>query len=107
MFLSCGHELCCLCWPKVCASRECPLCRKTIQDGTTYEVRQQLGARTDRSQPVADETPFASVELANGSFGTKINAIVRHIVHLKDKDPTTKSIVFSTWKDVLCVCRCF
>ncbi|TFK67239.1 hypothetical protein BDN72DRAFT_843332 [Pluteus cervinus] len=36
-----------------------------------------------------------------GDYGSKIQTIVRHILHLKFTDPGTKSIVFSAWADSL------
>lgn len=35
-----------------------------------------------------------------GSFGSKIESLVRHLVWLQEQDPGTKSIVFSAWADV-------
>lgn len=36
----------------------------------------------------------------SGSFGSKIQSIVRHLVWLKEREPEAKSIVFSAWADV-------
>ena len=36
-----------------------------------------------------------------GSYGTKIQTLVRHILYLQFKEPGTKSIVFSAWADSL------
>ena len=38
---------------------------------------------------------------ATGSFGSKIDFMVRHILFLKRKDPKVKCIVFSQWKPLL------
>lgn len=37
----------------------------------------------------------------NGSFGTKIDTLARHILWLRENDPGTKSIVFSQYKNFL------
>ena len=36
-----------------------------------------------------------------GNYGSKIQAIVRHLLYLQVKDPGSKSIVFSAWADSL------
>lgn len=36
-----------------------------------------------------------------GSYGTKIETLVRHLMYLDDVDPGCKSIVFSAWADSL------
>jgi len=36
-----------------------------------------------------------------GDFGSKIQALIRHLAHLKITDPGAKSIVFSAWADSL------
>ena len=36
-----------------------------------------------------------------GSYGTKIDTLVRHLLYLQLADPGAKSIVFSAWEDSL------
>ena len=36
-----------------------------------------------------------------GSFGTKIDTLARHLLWIRDNDPGAKSIVFSQFKDFL------
>lgn len=36
-----------------------------------------------------------------GSYGTKIETLVRHLLYLEDIEPGCKSIVFSAWADSL------
>lgn len=36
-----------------------------------------------------------------GSYGTKIDTLVRHLLYLQVTEPGTKSIVFSAWEDSL------
>ena len=37
----------------------------------------------------------------NGSFGTKIDTLARHMLWIREHDPGAKSIVFSQFKDFL------
>ena len=36
-----------------------------------------------------------------GSWGSKLEAIVRYLLYLRVNEPTAKSLVFSQWEDVL------
>lgn len=36
-----------------------------------------------------------------GSYGTKIQTLVRHLLYLQIQEPGAKSIVFSAWADSL------
>ncbi|KAJ3177101.1 hypothetical protein HDU87_004593 [Geranomyces variabilis] len=36
-----------------------------------------------------------------GSFGTKLDTLIRHIKYLEQTDPTSKSLVFSQWEQLL------
>lgn len=36
-----------------------------------------------------------------GSYGSKIETLVKHVLYLQDSDPGSKSIVFSAWADSL------
>jgi E3 ubiquitin-protein ligase SHPRH len=38
---------------------------------------------------------------SNGSYGSKIQTLVRHLLHIQLVDPGAKSIVFSAWADSL------
>ena len=42
-----------------------------------------------------------------GSYGTKIETLVKHLLYLDDVDPGCKSIVFSAWADSLLSGSCF
>ena len=46
---------------------------------------------------------FAEIETIEsyGSYGTKIQTLVRHLLYLQIKEPGAKSIVFSAWADSL------
>lgn len=53
---------------------------------------------TDISSSVLRE--IKDVEL-NGSFGTKIDALSRHIIWLRQHDPEAKSIVFTQYRGMI------
>ena len=38
---------------------------------------------------------------SHGSFGSKIQTLVRHLLYLQVSDPGCKTIVFSAWADSL------
>ena len=50
-----------------------------------------------------DPVLFAEIQTMEtyGDFGSKIQALVRHLAYLKLKDPGAKSIIFSAWADSL------
>ncbi|KZT19573.1 hypothetical protein NEOLEDRAFT_1159005 [Neolentinus lepideus HHB14362 ss-1] len=50
-----------------------------------------------------DPALFEEIEKveSNGSYGSKIQTLVRHLLHIQDTDPGAKSIVFSAWADSL------
>lgn len=50
-----------------------------------------------------DKSVFEEIQKIDcfGSFGTKIETLVRHLLYLEEVDPGCKSIVFSAWADSL------
>jgi E3 ubiquitin-protein ligase SHPRH len=52
------------------------------------------------SMSVATMNEIKSIEL-EGSFGTKIDTICRHLIWLRENDPGAKSIIFSQYNDFL------
>ncbi|THH04137.1 hypothetical protein EW145_g5749 [Phellinidium pouzarii] len=50
-----------------------------------------------------DQEVFENIEKIDclGSYGTKVETLVRHLLYLDDVDPGCKSIVFSAWADSL------
>jgi len=50
-----------------------------------------------------DPTLFAEIQTmeSDGSYGSKIQTLVRHLLHIQLVDPGAKSIVFSAWADSL------
>ena len=50
-----------------------------------------------------DPSLFESIQMmeSHGSYGSKIQTLVRHLLYLQVSDPDSKSIVFSAWADSL------
>lgn len=50
-----------------------------------------------------DRETFENIQKIDclGSYGTKVETLVRHLLYLDDVDPGCKSIVFSAWADSL------
>ena len=124
---SCGHTYCLEClqlwWS---AHRTCPACKKHLhktdfhsitykpQELTIEEESGFSGSALGRSE-VADNTQALGIysgirentlnQIKNvdleGSFGTKIDTIARHILWIRQHDPGAKSIVFSQYRDFL------
>jgi E3 ubiquitin-protein ligase SHPRH len=46
--------------------------------------------------PVKDEDPEKGELKVKGSHSTKVEAIVRQLLHIRSKDPEAKCLVFST-----------
>lgn len=53
----------------------------------------------------AAEYPFKGEQqlVLAGSYGTKIEAVVRRVLYVLQDDPTSKVLVFSSWADVLSI----
>ncbi|KAI5272070.1 hypothetical protein E4T47_04677 [Aureobasidium subglaciale] len=122
----CGHQYCKECinlWWN--AHRTCPVCKRhlSLQDfhQITYKP-QELHAQEEDSEPSSPSqgsnkstTPGTSIyadigndTLAqiksidlNGSFGTKIDTLARHILWIRQHDPGAKAIVFSQFREFL------
>ena len=71
--------------------------------------------QSKKSESDSNSTEFASIfsdinavtlsQIKNidveGSFGTKIDTLARHLLWIRDNDPGAKSIIFSQFKDFL------
>ena len=101
--------------------KACPVCRVAIHpDQMQRFVIGQKAISTDvPARPVNNEPApkskrrieynlispgvFKSIESmeCHGSYGSKIQTLVRHLLYLKIIEPGPKSIVFSAWADSL------
>ncbi|KAI8816717.1 SNF2 family N-terminal domain-containing protein [Fimicolochytrium jonesii] len=126
----CGHIYCAECsaaWIK--RYRKCPLCNQPVQvtqctpvslRGTLSNPASQSASSSstgsnsgttngDVGGSSATEQSSANYillgHLANiplkGSYGTKLDTLIRHLRYLRLIDPTAKSLVFSQWEHVL------
>lgn len=124
----CGHQYCKECIMKWWSThRSCPLCKRRLQKedfhaitNKTKELRAQeetIGTSPSRHPGLASSSrdvhnslysnlsqstlsEIKSIDL-EGAFGTKIDTIARHIIHLRTHDPGSKSVIFSQYRDFL------
>jgi len=108
--------------------RTCPVCKKHLQRNDFHEITykpQELVAHEEEN-PVHDDDDSQSLSPSNtksakglysdvsasilkeiknidleGSFGTKIDTIARHLLWLRENDPGSKTIVFSQFREFL------
>lgn len=91
--LQCGHSFCIECIRTILTrnvrpSVSCPVCRETTSASDISFV--DLSNR--------DENPDINVV---GEHSTKVDAILRTLIELKQTDPHVKVLIFSTWEVVL------
>jgi len=108
--LPCGHMLCVACnvrivekenKNKIDQTMKCPTCRAITPAAETAVVTNQCSREKKQEQ---DRTSLWYGEDAieiKGSFGSKIEAILKRIRTVSEKRPHDKMIVFSSWKDAL------
>lgn len=129
----CGHQYCKECirlW--LSQRRTCPVCKRRLslvdfhqitykpqelraQEEQPHQPESPSQAESDRETPssvsagsiysdisasIMDEIKAIDLE---GSFGTKIDTLARHILWLRENDPGAKSIIFSQYRDFLSV----
>ena len=119
---SCGHTYCADClrlwWNQ---HRNCPTCKKHLRRNDFHQITykpKELTIEEESSGTAKSATPsesgssiYSSVqetllnEIKNidleGSFGTKIDTLGRHLLWLRERDPGAKSIIFSQYRDFL------
>ncbi|NXH98313.1 SHPRH ligase, partial [Pachycephala philippinensis] len=96
--LTCGHCFCNECIAIIIqqysvgtrrSSIKCAICRQTTSHKEISYVFTAEAANQEDDIPV------------KGSHSTKVEAVVRTLKRIQFKDPGAKSLVFSTWQDVL------
>ncbi|KAJ3150778.1 hypothetical protein HDU86_006287 [Geranomyces michiganensis] len=114
----CGHIFCASCikaW--VSRHRKCPLCNQPLSLDQCRDVvigvepslpvvkKSSVPHRTFPSGDAQKNSKLLLGHLSHvplaGSFGTKLDTLIRHIKYLKQTDPTSKSLVFSQWEQLL------
>eukprot|EP00743_Colponemidia_sp_Colp-15_P012322 GILK01013989.1.p1 GENE.GILK01013989.1~~GILK01013989.1.p1 ORF type:complete len:1573 (-),score=378.23 GILK01013989.1:49-4446(-) len=95
VILPCGHTLCYQCSSSLMERSanqkqlKCPTCRVKVSMADVAFV-----SDTNNTEGDVDVT-------VNGSWGTKIDALIRILKRLSTNTPAVKSLVFSQWSDVL------
>ncbi|KAH8726307.1 SNF2 family N-terminal domain-containing protein [Phaeosphaeriaceae sp. PMI808] len=126
---TCGHKYC-----KVCINtwwhqhRTCPMCKRKLRSADFKDInlkpseikaREEAVESTSLSQASSPATLNRSIysdisesimkEIKmidlDGSYGTKIDMIARHLLWIRANDPGAKSIIFSQFGDFLEVLR--
>lgn len=121
---SCGHSYCVECLRLWWGShRNCPTCKKHLTRNDFHQITykpQQLTMQEEGQEKEKDISKANGKEESaiyseirdnvlhqiknidlDGSFGTKIDTIARHILWIREHDPGAKSIVFSQYRDFL------
>ncbi len=108
-FFQCGHCYCvgCMhilvkeystsgprCWIR------CPICRSTTYHSEISYVNVDV-AETSGEDGMDSEAMREAYEKIKGDLSTKMNAVVRALIKIQAEDPAAKTLVFSTWTDVL------
>ncbi|KAK7532219.1 SNF2 family N-terminal domain-containing protein [Phyllosticta citribraziliensis] len=120
----CGHQYCKPCfrtWFR--QHHNCPLCKRRLHNRDYQDITykpQELRAHEEEQSPesagssdeadsrqsiyaeMSEETMRAikSIDI-NGSFGTKIDTVARHLLWLRENDAGSKSVIFSQYGDFL------
>lgn len=125
LLTSCGHSYCVDCfrlWWNL--HRNCPTCKKHLQRSDLHQITykpqesmmEEEGESHHKDREILtkdseDSTIYSGIRHnilnqiqkidLDGSFGTKIDTIARHILWIRDHDPGSKAVVFSQYKDFL------
>jgi len=122
----CGHQFCKECitmwWSE---HRNCPVCKRKLQLTDFYDVTyravessKQLNSMENSSESLVKSTSSQGnsiytsippsmledikfIDIRGGSYGSKVDTLVRHIIYLRQRDPGSKAIVFSQYRDFL------
>ena len=119
--LACGHEFCGICITALVVRShgtiKCPTCRTRMNSDEIAYISKLPSheIHVEQNNKLSNEESNNNViekELDNnnnnnndiivvGSWGSKIEAVIRELLRIKKIDPKTKSIVFSQWNEVL------
>ncbi|ODV80177.1 uncharacterized protein CANTADRAFT_89757 [Suhomyces tanzawaensis NRRL Y-17324] len=118
----CGHKYCKDCleqWLKTV--RNCPMCKSSISMDSVYnfthhkpdlkvskvedhKVTPQGQAKNLHSiyKPISKETidEIQQIKLIH-SYSSKVDLIVKQVLHLRSRDPNVQIVIFSQWQDML------
>lgn len=123
----CGHQFCKECismwWSE---HRNCPVCKRRLNltdfHDITYkpaaprveeapaepsDAKETGDSRTEQSNSIYTTIPshtlneIRSIEVRGSSYGSKVDTLIRHILYLRTRDPGSKSVIFSQYRDFL------
>ncbi|KAK9368135.1 SNF2 family N-terminal domain-containing protein [Lipomyces kononenkoae] len=116
----CGHQYCRECmleWWKF--HRSCPICKRHLKDRDIYNIsykpseirvkeekshmqHQSLSAARQIYSNMNEDvlSRIKSIDLV-GSYGSKIDMILRHMIWLREHEPNVQVVLFSQWADFL------
>lgn len=124
----CAHQFCKECiqmwWSE---HRNCPVCKRRLTLNDFYDITYKPRATKIEGAPEAeqpddkdssDPSPTESnsiyttippstlnqiraIDIRGSSYGSKVDTLIRHILYLRTRDPGSKSIVFSQYRDFL------
>ncbi|KAJ9095592.1 hypothetical protein QFC21_005463 [Naganishia friedmannii] len=128
VILACLHRLCAPCYRELCFNFDkpvCPTCRRRVEmdddvQNITYKPVQPQGvlgeiiaedaesgslqATLDLSEyNIASEDPEMLSVHVKGSWGSKLDRLIRQLQYWRRTQPDVKHIIFSSWKDALTI----
>ena len=74
-------------------SVKCAICRNLTHQAEISYVNTKVDHKSEEDS--------RAYEAVKGSLSTKMEAVVKTIIKIQNDDPSAKSLVFSTWNDVL------
>ncbi|KAH7882755.1 SNF2 family N-terminal domain-containing protein [Phlebopus sp. FC_14] len=120
----CAHVFCEECmkaWLRRREAKTCPVCRVAINPNELQRFNTMAGqppskpvlvnnelvptSRREIQYNMIDPSLFSDIQMieSNGSYGSKIQTLVRHLLYIQLVEPGAKSIVFSAWADSLTI----
>ncbi|EEB05116.2 ATP-dependent DNA helicase [Schizosaccharomyces japonicus yFS275] len=112
----CGHKYCVSCLSAWLAHhKSCPICKQHLGRYDVYIINNQAASASLAQQEGSlqnekigyyypfDKNAMDSMKKIKlkQSFSSKIDTIVRHLLHIRSQDVFAKVVVFSQWADVL------
>lgn len=110
--LKCGHVCCCNgdsnsdCGKWIAKHRRCPMCSCPCKPTEMQRISKDSSKMIRIQSRIQPPKPSKELEditqvFINGSFGTKLDAVIKHVKYLQTIDQGIKIVVFSRWVVVL------
>jgi len=117
ILLSCGHRFCCdsdinrgtICSKWIVKNKRCPMCNQATHRNAFTRISSDPASLVKNVLTTAIvPAPSASLlaiqsQSIDGSYGTKFDAIIKHIKMIRTNDPNVKVLIFSRWTIALTV----